>query len=222
VNRIGGPVLNQVSCQVLPPNLLGFRPYCPWTLNPTTGVWTAPDVAAAKRLVRASATRGMHVTVWQPVDDPWRTVALELEATLRRLGYRVNAHVIGGDVFEYFGKVGDPKTRAQAGPGTWAPDVPIPSQMISLLLSCASPPPLALARYCKHAVDAKAHHAEEPQATSPNAAAAEWAAADRTITDAAPIVPIAVLGYAHLVSDRVGNFQAHPQWGPIYDQMWVR
>jgi ABC-type transport system substrate-binding protein/class 3 adenylate cyclase len=221
-NRIGGTLLNQITCQVLPPNLLGFQPYCPWTQSPRAGVWTAPDLAAAKRMVAASGTRGMPVTVWRPVDDPWRRAALELEATLRRLGYRVNEHVVGGDIFAYFGRVSDPKAHAQAGPGTWAPDVPIPSQMISILLSCTSPPGLSLSHYCSRVLDAKTHRAEELQATSPSAAAAEWAKADGAVTDAAPIVPIAVLGYAHLVSDRVGNFQAHAQWGPIYDQMWVR
>jgi ABC-type transport system substrate-binding protein len=94
--------------------------------------------------------------------------------------------------------------------------------MISILLSCTSPPGLSLSHYCSHDLDAKTRRAEALQTTSPNAAVAEWAAADRMVTDDAPIVPVAVLGYAHLVSDRVGNFQAHPQWGPIYDQMWVR
>jgi hypothetical protein len=25
-----------------------------------------------------------------------------------------------------------------------------------------------------------------------------------------------------LVSERVGNYQYHPQWGPLLDQLWVK
>ena len=60
------------------------------------------------------------------------------------------------------------------------------------------------------------------KASSPGAAADKWAEADQAIVDASPIVPVAILGYAQFVSQRVGNFQSHPFWGPMYGQMWVR
>ena len=60
-----GPGLGSVTCQVLPPGLLGYRPYCPYTSSPnSTGTWTAPDLAHARQLVRASGTAGQPVTVW--------------------------------------------------------------------------------------------------------------------------------------------------------------
>ncbi|HEU5213321.1 MAG TPA: ABC transporter substrate-binding protein, partial [Gaiellaceae bacterium] len=220
VNRIGGPLLNQVACQIIPPNILGFRPYCPGMKDPDTGVWTGPHLGAARRLVSESGTKGAHVTVWSTVEKPWSTVAIELGATLRRLGYRVGEHVVPGNRFDYFGAVGDPKNRVQAGPASWGPDLPIPSQMVGLLLSCRGP--LSYSHYCNHGLDAKMRDAAAKQYTAPGEAAAQWAQIDRAIVDDAPVVPVAVLGYAYFVSDRVGNFQSHPEWGPIYGQMWVR
>ena len=221
VNRIGGPLLNPVACQVIPPNILGFRPYCPDSKDPTTGVWTGPDLAKAQRLVTESGTRGMHVTVWRPVvEEPWRTFGIELAATLRRVGYRVDEHVVPGDRFDYFGKLLDPKTRAQAGPATWAPDVPIPSQAVELLFSCRGPNNLS--QYCNRRLDARMRAAAASEYTHPGKSAAQWAQIDRAIVRDVPVVPVAILGYAQLVSDRVGNWQAQPQWGPMYGQMWVR
>ena len=44
-----GQGLGQVTCQVLPPDLDGYRRYCPYTAEPTkTGAWTAPDLARAR------------------------------------------------------------------------------------------------------------------------------------------------------------------------------
>jgi len=60
----GGPLTAQSTCQILPPTMPGYHPYCPYTIQPgPTGAWTAPNLALAKRLVRASGTRGDRVTV---------------------------------------------------------------------------------------------------------------------------------------------------------------
>ncbi|HUK45031.1 MAG TPA: BTAD domain-containing putative transcriptional regulator, partial [Gaiellaceae bacterium] len=64
-----GPGLGQLACQILPPDFPGYQPYCPYTAHPTAGgAWSAPDLARARRLVRASRTAGEAITVWMP---PW-------------------------------------------------------------------------------------------------------------------------------------------------------
>jgi hypothetical protein len=40
--------------------------------------------------------------------------------------------------------------------------------------------------------------------------------------EAAPAVPFANLRAVTLVSERVGNYQYHPLWGTLIDQLWVR
>ena len=65
----GGPRLAQATCQLRPPGTVGFRRYCPYTADPDrTGVWKAPDLPRARRLVAASGTKGMTVTVWTAPD----------------------------------------------------------------------------------------------------------------------------------------------------------
>ena len=64
-NAWGGPNTAQPTCQILPPNFPGYRPYCPYTAGSTTsGKWTAPDLTKARALVARSGTRGMKVTLW--------------------------------------------------------------------------------------------------------------------------------------------------------------
>ena len=45
---------------------------------------------------------------------------------------------------------------------------------------------------------------------------------DRLITDRAPWVFTFNFTEPYAVSSRAGNFQYHPQWGPLLDQLWVR
>lgn len=57
VRLYGRPDVATPTCQVLPPGLPGYGPYCPYTRNPgQSGRWTGPDRARARRLVAASGT----------------------------------------------------------------------------------------------------------------------------------------------------------------------
>jgi len=71
VKLLGGRRLAVPACQLLPPGMPGYRPYCPYTVHPNpAGTWIAPDLARARALVRASGTKGMRVTVWQSDLEP--------------------------------------------------------------------------------------------------------------------------------------------------------
>src|SRR5262249_26046050 len=46
VQLAGGATAAQPTCQILPPTLLGYQPYCPYTISPgPSGAWLAPDLA---------------------------------------------------------------------------------------------------------------------------------------------------------------------------------
>ena len=65
VQLLGGPSAASPTCQILPPGIPGYRPYCPFTVDPNpAGAWVGPDVAAARKLVAESGTSGMRVTFW--------------------------------------------------------------------------------------------------------------------------------------------------------------
>ena len=61
----------QPACQVVPPQMPGYRPYCPYTMHPhDNGAWSAPDLATARRLIAASGTKGMRVKVISDLRTP--------------------------------------------------------------------------------------------------------------------------------------------------------
>jgi len=71
VRAFGGKSAAAPTCQVLPPGIRGYRRYCPYTRTPRAdGLWSAPDLARARRLVAASGTGGERVVVWGITDDP--------------------------------------------------------------------------------------------------------------------------------------------------------
>jgi ABC-type transport system substrate-binding protein len=76
--------------------------------------------------------------------------------------------------------------------------------------------------FCDPAIDQQIRHASELQARDPEAANALWSKIDRRIVDQSPIVPISNPRSPSFVSKRVRNFQFHPVWGPLIDQIWVR
>ena len=91
----GGAKEAAVTCQIIPAGMAGYRPYCPFTRNPTrNGVWTGPDLAKAQKLVTASGTRGQKVVIWTG-DLPFERVTGNLAlATLRKLGYDATQKIL--------------------------------------------------------------------------------------------------------------------------------
>src|SRR5262249_3622470 len=88
----GGTQGGRVTCQFLPPNFPGYRPYCPYTVdpNPKTGASTDPDLDMAARLVQQSGTKGDSIEVWAPAyTEQYGPYVVEL---LNKLGYHATLH----------------------------------------------------------------------------------------------------------------------------------
>ena len=221
----GGGAGAEVTCQILPAGMPGYRPYCPYTRHPTgSGAWTAPDLARARRLVAASGTYGQKVVVFTGSHPYQRAVGPLAVATLKRLGYRASLRTIPGGA--YFPKVGDSRTRAQAGFMAWQADYPAPSNFMQLF-TCGAYKPASTANQnasevCDSSVDRAFDRALGLQLTDPAAANDAWAALDRRITDMAAWVPLVNEKSDVVVSRRTGNVQSNPGWGILIDQIWVR
>ena len=212
----GGPAFRQPSCQVIPPTVPGYRRYCPYTLDPRpTGEWTAPDVARAQQLIAASGTKGQKVTVWT-----WPDFGKEgryAVSLLRRLGYRAQLKELR-DIDVYFRTIFDPKTRPQSGIMGWF-GTQYGSGMIDMLRCGYSGNP---ARFCDRRLDTEAARSVKVFATDPVTAARMWARLDRRLVDQAPWVPLFTPRSPLLASKRVNNWQYHPSWQVLLDQLWVR
>jgi YVTN family beta-propeller protein len=215
VRALGGSAQGAPTCQILPPNFPGYARYCPYD---------APDARTAQRLISASGTRGMRVTLWS--DESMAPAARPVVALLRRLGYAAALRVIADDG-DYFHHIYDSRTRSQAGMFAWVADYPAPSAFLDKLLSCtaftpASPNSLNAAAFCSPAIDARMRAAARMQTENPQLANRRWAAIERALVDAAPWLPLVTPNSVEFLSRRVGGRQYNPLRGTLIDQLWVR
>jgi peptide/nickel transport system substrate-binding protein len=218
-----GEFSGALTCQILPSNIVGYRPYCPFTLGAgADGVWTGFDLATAEDLVEGSGTRGARVVLAVAKEDPYmRKAGGRLVDVLRRLGYHASlrSYPLEPDFYDVLAK----RTDWDVGVWGWVPDYPAPSKLLVDLAACD--PDLKefnLAGYCDPQIEKAMAAALHLQATDPAGASNAWAAVDRMVVDAAAIIPFSNNLRQDFVNRRVGNTLVHPVTGPLIAQMWVQ
>jgi YVTN family beta-propeller protein len=222
VQAIGGPDVAQETCQVLPANFPGHRPYCPYTTGGSGAATGRPDLATARRLVRRSGTTGMRVTVQVPDRLP-AGIGGVMVRTLRKLGYEVTLRRLS--VRRHYATMSE-RDHAHVGFFPWLADYPSPSTFFALF-SCdafkrdpaANQNP---SRFCDRTLDRLASDAARLQTIDPGAADALWARAEHRLVNQAPAVAMYNLLNVDLISARVGNYRFVPLLGVLLDQAWVR
>ena len=214
----GGAGAVRVTCQILPPATPGYDPYCPYTLHPDR-IWTAPDLAKASELVDASGTAGAKVTVWATAEamGGWGVpVGQHLVDLLNELGYQAELKVVTGD--RYFSAIADPSQHVQMGYFAWGSDYLAESGFLLPLLCL----PKGSDRVCDPTIERRIEQATRTQLTDPAASHDLWSDLEHDLIDHAPWVPLGNTISTVLTSTRLGNYQFHPYWGQLFDQMWVR
>ena len=126
----GGTRLAQPTCQILPPKFPAYSPYCPYTVNPGSGHWTAPNLAKAKKLIAASHTAGQSVTVISLPDDTSKNISLYFVSLLDHLGYHASLKTLTSSV-EY-SYVQDSRNKAQISLSYWSPDYNAASDFLNV------------------------------------------------------------------------------------------
>jgi YVTN family beta-propeller protein len=221
----GGPSMAQPTCQILPPQMPGFRRYCPYTRDVrSSGRWRAPDLQKARQFVAASGTKGMVVNVWS---TPRPTVSREqgryVTAVLRRLGYRAELHLLPDAAF--FRYTDDSRNKAQVVSGGWGADYPSASAFIGKVTCRAFIPnsesTFNTGQFCDPEIDRQVARAERLQTTNRPRALEAWRRLDKQLTDLAIWLPTVTSTLTDIVSKRVENYQFHPFWGVLVDQLWV-
>jgi peptide/nickel transport system substrate-binding protein len=219
VRMYGGTEAAVSTCQVLPAGIPGYRRYCPYTFRPDSGgAWTAPDVARAQELVAASGTRGAHVTVWGWTDDPTISprVVHYTAGVLRRLGYRASVRLVSHASFDRL----PPKVlrTVQLIPAGWLDTTAY--NFFAPWLSCRGA--INHGKFCDRRIDRAMQYARSLEGANGRAAASAWASVDRSIVDQAAWVPLVNPRLIDFVSARVRNYQHHPYWGILVDQLWLQ
>ncbi len=215
----------RVTCQILPPNFLGYRPFCPYALDPNdAGTWDAPDISKATRMVAESGTGGQLIRMaeWAPFGP----VATYVASVLRSLGYRVSLKLFS-DFGAFYPYVADSRNRVHMA-GFWSVSSSTsPAGWFSSALTCAArafadPNNFNPGLYCNPKLDAQIAQATDVQLTDPAASAPLWAKVDQEMTLDAPWLSLFTQGGVDFVSKRVGNYQHNPVYGVLLDQLWVK
>jgi peptide/nickel transport system substrate-binding protein len=208
----------RTRASALPSGIPGYRPYCPHTLwARPAGKWTAPDFPRAQRLVAASGTRRTLITVWGWTDDPTirPSVVNYIARVLRRLGYPTRVRLVPHDFFDH--RRASVFRRIQLVPSAWGDTT---YGFFATWFSCGSS--FNHGWFCDARIIRKNNRARLVNATSPRAAASIWARIDRELVDEAAWLPLIEERGLDFVSARVRNYQFHPYWGVVADQLWLR
>ncbi len=224
IKIFGGPRLATPSCQVLPPNFPGHKPYCPYTKNPGTK-WSAPDVAKAKQLVKESGTAGQRVAVVVPDDEVNKSMGVYIQSVLNDIGYRATVKTISGNIF--FTYVQNTKNKVQINVQQWYQDYPAASDFLYILFGCESFHPgsdssINIAGFCDRKINARMKAALALGVRNEAAANVQWTQIDRAVTDASPMATMFTPKHVDFVSKRVGNFTFSKQFYWLVDQSWVK
>jgi peptide/nickel transport system substrate-binding protein len=219
----GGTEVRTPTCQVLPPTMFGYRPYCPYTVdpNPASGIWKGPNPKRALALIRTSGTHGDAVVLRAcACVGVSRSMVDYVASLLTRLGYHVNQHWFPNTSTgyqAYSNATGDPALPLVVIEG-WYADYPYPTDFFEPLLMCGTGTEPGI-KFCDPHLDHLVHSALTAQGA---AALDEWQAADREAVDQAAWAPLSNLTGIDVIGRRLGDYQRNPQFGEILDQLWVK
>jgi peptide/nickel transport system substrate-binding protein len=225
VKIYGGPQLAQPTCQILPPNFPGYEPYCPYTANPGSGKWTAPDLAKAKQLIAQSGTKGMAVKVNTDTTDINKALGLYFVGLLNKLGYKATLQALSADIQYSYAQ--NSKNHVQFAYSSWYQDYPAASDFLNILLGCGSFHPNSnsspnIAEFCDKKIQANMDNAAQVGITDPTSGNKQWAQVDKQVTDQAPWVSMFNPKLIDFLSTRVKGYQFSPQWYFLIDQASVK
>ena len=132
----GGPSLAVPTCQVLPPNFPGYKPYCPYTAGGGTTKWTGPDLTKARALVKASGTAGAKVVV--NTDIPDKALGEQMVSDLNKIGYKASLQVLAGTIQYAFVQNSNNSQKWNIAWSAWYQDYPTASDFLNVLLGCGT------------------------------------------------------------------------------------
>ena len=225
VKIAGGPSLAVPACQILPPNFPSYKAYCPYTTGKQT-VWSGPNVAKAKALVKSSGTLGDKVVVDGTNDQVGTALAEQMVSDLDSIGYKATTQLLSTGAQYPFVQNSTNSAKWNVGWSAWYQDYPAPADFLNVLLGCNTIHPNSdaspnIAAYCDKSTQAQINKAESEEASDPSAAAALWTQIDHEDTNAAPWVDLYNPKQIDFLSKDVHGYEWNPQWYILIDQLWL-
>jgi peptide/nickel transport system substrate-binding protein len=227
VKIAGGPSLAVPTCQILPPNFPGYKPYCPYTAGSDTTKWTGPDLAKAQQLVKESGTAGMKVVVNSATDETDKALAQQMVSDLNKIGYKASTQLLNQSIQYPFIQNSNNSSKWNVAWSAWYQDYPAPSDFLNVLLGCGNIHPHSdaspnIAAFCDQSIQAQMTKADNLGLSDPATANSMWAQVDHEVTDQAPWVDLFNPKQIDFLSARVHGYQWNPQWYILIDQMWLK
>ena len=195
------------TAQVLPPGVPGHL------AEPVP----APDLPAARALVRGAGAQGARVEVWGQTAEPSPALTRRLAATLREIG--LSPRIRLWDRNALIGALADPDAPSQIGYARWRQNYPDGADWFGLLLSGSAIRAGANLNYALLDDDRVDRLIARASGTwDPELRARRWAAVQRAVRALGAWAPFANSVRTDLVSARVGGYTAHQ----LYGFLWMR
>jgi peptide/nickel transport system substrate-binding protein len=177
----------------------------------------APDLAAARRLVREAGAVGAPVNVWGHTEEPSPAVTRRLARTLAAIGLTPQVRL--WERRALLAALADPAAPSQIGYARWRNDFPDGADWFRLLLSGSA---IREGGNLNYALldDARVDRliARAAGTWDPALRAERWGEVERAVAVRAPWVPFAHGLRADVVSERVRGFVPHQ----LYGFLWMR
>jgi peptide/nickel transport system substrate-binding protein len=221
---LGGPTDERPACQILPPNFQGYAPFCPYTADPGSGTWAAPDPDRARDLIEEAGAVGREVTalVVEEGVPPGAVDAMRyVVEVLNGLGLRAGLE-IADDARGYFGTIfsADSPDHPNVYISGWISDYPGAGNFLQPQFGCGGF--ANSSGLCDKDLDAAIAEALALNATDPGAANRAWIEIEHGLIEDAQQAPLVNFVATHALSDRTENVQINPQWGILLSRLWVR
>jgi peptide/nickel transport system substrate-binding protein len=225
VKIYGGPSLAVPACQILPPNYPSYTPYCPFTTGSQT-VWSGPNLAKAKALVKASGTAGDTVVVNGTTDTVGKALAEQMVADLNSIGYKASTQLLTSGAQYTFVQNSANSSKWNVGYSQWFQDYPAQSDFLNVLLGCGTIHPNSdaspnIAAFCNKGINSQILQAESDESTNPAQATSLWTTIDHEDTLQAAWVDLFNPKQIDFLSKNVHGYEWNPQWYILIDQLWL-
>jgi peptide/nickel transport system substrate-binding protein len=233
VDLLGGSATQRSTCQILPPNFQGYAPFCPYTLEPGSGAWSAPDPERAQKLIEEAGAAGERITVSVAEVQPGTIGVMRyVVGVLEDLGLRPELTVVH-NIEKYFAGIMPPVGPFPGTPaGTprhphvymsgWVADYPGAGNFIDPQFGCGARGFANPSGWCSESLDAQVDEALLLYTTDPGAANRTWTEVEHQLVEQAAQAPVTNPVTTHAVSARVENVQVNPQWGLLLSRLWVQ